>query len=246
MHSAGCSGAAPPPCCRLRNVLTVTLALLSVLSCYYAFTACKPKPEGQLALGGDGPPVRQEGGIYVWDPAAELPGLPPCDHQDPTSLAPVVKQLVLRRFPKLAECHEEYQYAAAWYLERALLRAHGQLAHSVDSADVVLVASSCYYEAAFWSRWGAVLGRAVSSGVTCAAWALGQQVAGYKPAAQSGLTTVLPGLLQRFVAKATEPALRARKLWLHPICPSSCRTRLQRLAPSAGSSASSQQTSWPG
>lgn len=138
--------------CRLRHILTAALALLSVLSCFYAFTACKPKPGGQLALGGGGGGGREQGGIYVWDPAAELPGLPPCDQVDPTSYLPVVRRLVLRRFPKLAECHEEYQYASAWYFERALLRAHGQLARSVESADAVLIASSCFYEAAFWSR----------------------------------------------------------------------------------------------
>ncbi|KAL4423724.1 hypothetical protein ABPG75_001025 [Micractinium tetrahymenae] len=91
-------------------------------------------------------------GIYFWDPAAEIPGLPPCDHEDPTSLAPAVKHLVTRRFTKLAECHEEYQYASAWYFERALLRGHKLLAPSIDSAEVVFIASSCYYEAAFWSK----------------------------------------------------------------------------------------------
>ncbi len=103
----------------------------------------------RLLLDGQDTP---RAGIYVWDPAVELPGLPPCDHEDPTSFAPVVKHLVLRRFPKLAECHEEYQYASAWYFERALLRAHQLLAPSPDRAEVVLIASSCYYEAAFWSR----------------------------------------------------------------------------------------------
>ncbi|KAL4447487.1 hypothetical protein ABPG75_004706 [Micractinium tetrahymenae] len=145
--------AAKPRAQRLRHALTAALALLSALSCYYAFSTCKPKPEAQLMLdGGAALEGRAQGGIYVWDPAVEMPGLPPCDHEDPTSLAPIVKHLVLRRFPKLAECHEEYQYASAWYLERALLRAHAQLARSVDSADAVLIASSCYYEAAFWSR----------------------------------------------------------------------------------------------
>lgn len=104
-------------------------------------------PEGQADAQ-----ALSRAGIYVWDPSAEVPGLPACDHEDPTSLAPVVKHLVLRRFPELAECHDEYQYASAWYFERALLRAHQLLAPSPDSAEVVLIASSCYYEAAFWSK----------------------------------------------------------------------------------------------
>lgn len=135
----------PPLPCRQR----FAAVLASVLSLAVLYVSQRSSMQTRLLLDGQD---TQRAGIYVWDPAVELPGLPPCDHEDPTSFAPVVKHLVLRRFPKLAECHEEYQYASAWYFERALLRAHQLLAPSPDRAEVVLIASSCYYEAAFWSR----------------------------------------------------------------------------------------------
>lgn len=140
-----------PPCCR-RSAAAALLGVL-FLALFYSVSQRNSTRalDGKPMISGTGQDLARKG-IYVWDPAAEIPGLPPCDHEDPTSLAPVVKHLVLRRFPKLAECHEEYQYASAWYFERALLRAYQVLAPSPDRAEVVLIASSCYYEAAFWSR----------------------------------------------------------------------------------------------
>lgn len=75
--------------------------------------------------------------MSVWQPAAEIPGLPPDKHschEDPTSCALVVKRLVLRRFPKLAKCHKRCQYASARYFERAVLQACHALMSSRASA----------------------------------------------------------------------------------------------------------------
>lgn len=132
----------PVHVCRVRQAAALS-ALLVLAGIFLSSTK-----EGAPATAT--PNVRA--GIYFWDPAVEIPGLPPCDPEDPTTLGPAVRNLVTQRFNKLDECHEDYQYASAWYFERALLRSHELLAPTIDSAEVVFIASSCYYEAAFWSK----------------------------------------------------------------------------------------------
>lgn len=50
---------------------------------------------------------RERAGIHFWVPAGEVPGLPPCDHEDPLSGAPLVKRRVMQCRPGLALCQYE-------------------------------------------------------------------------------------------------------------------------------------------
>lgn len=137
-------------CNLLRRLRFAAALLLTIVGMAWVYISSSQR--GMLLHAVTDGQGHLRGGIYLWEPAAEVPGLPACDHEDPTSLAPLVKRLVMQRWPRLAECHEYDQHSTPWYLERALLHSHHLLATTVESAEQVFIAVSCYYEAAWWSR----------------------------------------------------------------------------------------------